>query len=60
MVKKNRQAKGERLGRLTDDDVRSIRLRHAEGEAQAKLAREYGIGKTTTWLIVHNKTWTHV
>lgn len=54
---------GEHNGRarLTADDVRAIRSRHAVGEiTQAALAREYGVTATTINAIVTRQRWEHV
>ena len=53
---------GERHGnaKLSEDDVRSIRRRHAEGETQASLARTYGIHTATLSQIVRHEAWKHV
>jgi len=54
--------RGERNGKavLTEDDVRSIRIRAASGESQASLSREYGVKKPAIDKIVNRRTWKHV
>lgn len=54
--------RGERANnsKLTEDQVRAIRVRRAAGERQIALAREYGVDKTLIWMIVTRKIWTHV
>lgn len=46
--------------KLTDDIVRSIRLRAAAGESQNALAREFGVSQVCICLIATRKTWKHV
>jgi hypothetical protein len=46
--------------KLNLDKVREIRRRHAAGETQKSLAREFHIRQSTIYGIVHNKTWKHV
>lgn len=62
MDAKGRRANGSRHGRthLTEADVISIRLRHADGESGNALARAYGVTPTTMSMIVNRKTWKHV
>lgn len=46
---------------LTEDDVRSIRTRHASGSASYRsLAAEYGVSIPTIAAVVHRRTWSHV
>jgi hypothetical protein len=61
-VAKDRGAKGLRIGkaRLTDDQVRLIRQRHADGEGYGAIAKSLGVGKTTVASVVKGKFWTHV
>lgn len=40
--------------KLSADQVREIRARHARGEVQAALAREFGVGEATISMIVRN------
>jgi hypothetical protein len=53
---------GETNGRakLTEDDVREIRRRHAAGERKAALAREYRVTHRTIHLAIIGETWRHV
>lgn len=47
--------------KLTNDKVRQIRARYAEGGiSQAKLARAFSVCQMTIWHIVNRKTWTHI
>jgi len=45
---------------FTDDDIRAIRQRIANGARQTDLAKEYGVWKTTIFKIVHYESWQHV
>ncbi len=66
MVKKGRSAKGtvkgEQCGRakLTESQVREIRVRHANGDGKKAIAADYGIGRLNVSMIVRGKTWKHV
>jgi hypothetical protein len=47
--------------RLTEDQVLSIRRRYmAGGSSMLGMAREYGVGFTTVWNVVHQRTWIHL
>jgi hypothetical protein len=46
--------------KLTEDDVRVIRKRHANGEATSALATAYGVAPGTINLIVRRINWPHV
>lgn len=37
--------------------AKRIRERHAAGETQADLAREYGVDHTNIWAVVHYRSW---
>lgn len=54
--------RGERSpnARLTEQEVRAIRDRHAAGVAIRQLARETGMGATTITRIVRRESWRHV
>lgn len=46
---------------LTDDDIREIRRRYADGGiSQTELAKEYGIGQGAVSRIVLRKAWSHI
>ena len=45
---------------LTEEDVRIIRRRSAEGEGRSELGREYGVSPTAISNIALRKTWKHV
>jgi hypothetical protein len=51
--------RGERNGRarLSRDDVLCIRDRHARGETQASLAKEYSVAGSTISYAVRGETW---
>lgn len=55
--------RGERTGRrvnhakLNADIVREVRRRHAAGERQAALAREYGVTPAAIGLVISRKNW---
>jgi Autographiviridae endonuclease len=60
---KGRTQLGERhwLAKLTEDDIRSIRARHAaDGVSQTALAAEYGVTQATVSAIILRKTWRYV
>jgi len=62
-VDAGRQARGERswAARLTEADVRILRVRHAAGGVTyAELAAEFGVGESTVGMAVTGKTWGHV
>lgn len=49
-----------RQASLTADEVRIIRRRHAAGELQYRMAREYGVSKATVCRVIKGKCWGHV
>lgn len=46
--------------KLTEDQVREIRLRHANGETYERIAADYGINASNASHIFHRRTWSHV
>lgn len=46
--------------KLTEHDVRSMRVAHAGGESCAAIARRLSLNPKTVWDIVHRKRWEHV
>lgn len=67
MVQKKRHYTGEgRKGetnatsKLTDDDVREIRGRFANGELQTEIALDYGVTNANICSIINRKTWKHI
>jgi HNH endonuclease len=62
-TKPERVLRGEHHGRsvLTDDQVRTIRLRYAAGGVfQRELAAEYGVSQVMIGLIVRGRNWSHI
>lgn len=59
-VKRGRQQRGEShpAARLTEAQVAEIRRRHADGEQQQILAREFAVSKTQLSRIVRGTRWT--
>lgn len=58
-----RRARGEHHGiaKLTDQAVREIRLRYAQGKiSQKRLAEQYGVAQMAVCKIVRDEAWTHV
>jgi hypothetical protein len=57
-----RLARGERGGRAkyTEDTIRAIRQRHAEGATLKQLAAEFGIPWQTCHQIASRRSWKHV
>lgn len=57
-----RYRRGHRMGRqvLTEQQVRAIRARLADGETQRSLAAAYGVSQTTIGSIGLGNTWRHV
>lgn len=62
MCRKGRHSHGEGHPKspLTESDVRSIRVRAADGETYGRLAREFGINRVNIMKIVRRATWTHI
>ncbi len=48
------------MAKLTDEDVRSIRVLARAGNSQRAIADRYGVHQANVWSIVHRKTWAHV
>ncbi len=46
--------------KLTDDQVREIRKRAAQGFSHTALAQEFNVGRPMITMIVNRKRWTHV
>ena len=46
--------------KLTEQDVITIRTRHAYGALQALLAKEYKVNRSTISLLCLGKTWAHL
>lgn len=45
---------------LSEEQVRLIRRRVSQGEAQARVAKDFGVSASLVWRVVHNLLWTHV
>lgn len=58
----HRAPRGERQGssRLTDDAVRQIRTRAAQGESKRELAAEFNISESNIYQVCRGRTWRHV
>lgn len=59
-LQKRQQGSSRPMAKLTEDQVRYIRHRHAKGESQRSLAREYGVCDMLINGIVHYKKWKHI
>lgn len=53
---------GERasFAKLTEDQVREVRMRFSRGEMRSDLAREYGITHRAVSMICNRESWKHV
>ncbi len=62
MVRAGRQASGVRHGsaKLTEDQVRAIRVRCASGETIVSLAKAFGVSRAAISATVSGKHWRHV
>lgn len=47
-------------GKISEDDVRRIRVRIRRGDKQVLIARDVGLHKTTISCIARRKTWRHL
>jgi hypothetical protein len=58
-VSKGRQMRGERhhKSKLTEQDVREIRRRGADGESQNSLARAFSVTQGVVWNILKRRIW---
>jgi hypothetical protein len=45
---------------MSDDDVRTVRARYANGEGYRTIAKSYGVWHTTIADIVKHRTWSHI
>lgn len=57
MLRDGTQLRGEAIPwtRLTDEQVREVRARHADGEAQVALAAEFEVTKAVVWRAIHTR-----
>lgn len=63
MARKGRSAHGMRQhqAKLTDQQVRQIRIEYAEGGTSCKkLGRKYGVNHNSIWVMLKGRTWRHV
>lgn len=62
MRNKLRQNIGERNGfaKLTESDILLIRSLYSKGKTRKHLAHKFRVSSGNIWLIVTNKTWTHI
>jgi hypothetical protein len=51
---------GNPQAKLSDDSVRKLRSRRADGLTYRQLATEFGISDVSAYAAVHRKTWAHV
>lgn len=51
---------GHHSNKLTANDVRAIRRRAQDGEAQRALASEFGVGEAQISRIIHRRQWAHI
>jgi hypothetical protein len=51
---------GNPRAKLTNDKVRELRARRADGLTYRQLAAEFGISDVSAWAAVNGKTWAHV
>jgi hypothetical protein len=61
-LKHEQRVRGEKHGRakITEDDVRAIRLKHASGQSLSAIARESGYSHQRIKAIVTKSVWKHV
>lgn len=58
--RKGNRGEKNKQSRLTEDDVRDIRLRISSGETQKSVAKLYGLQQSYVSLIKNGKLWKHV
>lgn len=54
------RGKSHPLSKLTEDGVRQMRFLHSNGTPLRKLARDFGVARSTAMAAVVGKTWSHV
>jgi hypothetical protein len=54
------EGEGHYAAKVTEDNVREIRDRAANGEVQAVMAREFGVSQVAIHNIIKHKSWKHV
>ena len=60
--KRAKYASGEKAGssKLTNEDVKDIRLAYDNNETTRQIAKKYNMNHSTIWNIVSGKTWKHI
>lgn len=48
------------MAKLNDAAVQEIRSRSSQGTSAYRLAREFGVAKTTITAVIRRKTWRHL
>jgi predicted DNA-binding protein YlxM (UPF0122 family) len=46
--------------KLTEDQVRQIRIKHKQGQTPLEIAEEFGIHRATVYHILNGRVWSHV
>ena len=59
-VKNNLIAKGEKIGKLTENQVRKIRKYYKQGKTQSFIAKKFRVVQQTISSVVKQHTWKHV
>jgi hypothetical protein len=59
-VGKGRQARGEKLSTLKDEDVIEIRMMFLNGESAQLIADKFNRSTSCVWQIVSRKSWRHI
>lgn len=54
------RGEGHHKAKLTEEQVRDIRRRKAQGEGAGSVARVFGVSKRTVQMIMRGKLWKHV
>lgn len=60
MPERRPRGEGHSRSRLTDESVRVIRVRVAEGDLQRKIAEDLGVSLPTVNNVVTGRSWSHV
>jgi len=59
-VEKNRQAKGEQIGKLTDDDVFEIKVLIGFGVPQRQIAKQFNMSQSLISRVSRGIAWKHI
>jgi HNH endonuclease/NUMOD4 motif len=54
------RGEGHHNARVTEDEVREIRQKHAAGASQGRLSRHYGLTRQAVGSIITRRTWAHI